>query len=320
MKRIITLAALMLAVSISAFSQAKKPTIMVVPSDAWCNANGCLTVIDNQGVEVYNPNYQKAIVTCPELIPVISRINGLMADRGFPLKNLETVLKNINSQTAELSAVQAKDGSSVQTNDLMLLRQAARADIIIQITWNVNKIGPKQSVTFTMQGLDSYTGKEIASSTGTGEPSFSTEVPVMLSEAVNAHIDEFCSRLQNHFDDMFVNGRTIALKLNIFPNDNDINFESEYGEGADKKELREIIEDWMSLYTVNKRFNLSDDAELYMNFEDVRIPLYDDKDRPIAANAFARNLSKYLKTTYGIEPIKILNQGLGQCTLILFNK
>lgn len=310
------MAALMLAASICAFSQAKKPTIMVVPSDAWCNANDCLTVLDNQGVEVYNPNYQKAIVTCPDLIPVISRINGLMADRGFPLKNLETVLKNINRQDAEMAAVQAKDGSSVQTNDLMELRQAARADIIIQITWNVNKIGPKQSVTFTMQGLDSYTGKEIASSTGTGEPSFSTEVPVMLSEAVNSHIDEFCSRLQNHFDDMFANGRTIALKLNIFPNANDVNFETEY----DGKELREIIEDWMNLYTVNHRFNLSDDAELYMNFEDVRIPLYDEKERPIAANAFARNLSKYLKATYGIDPIKIMNQGLGQCTLILFNK
>lgn len=300
----------------SVFGQAKKPTLMVVPSDNWCNANGCMTVVDNQGVEVYVPNYQKAFVTSSDLLPVISRINGLMADRGFPLKNLETVMKSVNQQQTELSAVQSKDGSSVQTNDIMAIRQAARADIIIQITWTLNQIGPKKSVTFTMQGLDSYTGKEVASATGTGNPSFSTETAVLLSEAVNAHIDEFCSRLQNHFDDMFENGRQIALKLNVFQNSQDIDFETEF----DGKELREIIEDWMSENTVNKRFNLSDDSELYMNFEDVRIPLYDEKERPIAANAFARKLVRDLKAKYQIEPAKILNQGLGQCTIILFNK
>ena len=316
MKKIVSSLALLFLVSAAAFSQAKKPTIMVVPSDAWCNANGYMTVIDNQGVEVYNPNYQKALVSCPDLIPVISRINGLMADRGFPLKNLETVMKNLNRQDTELSVVQSKDGSSVQSNDLMAIRQSARADIIIQITWSINSIGPKKSVTFTMQGLDSYTGKEVASATGTGAPSFSTEVPVLLSEAVNSQIDEFCSRLQNHFDDMFENGRQIALKINVFQNDADANLETEYN----GKELREIIEDWMAENTVKGRFNLSDDSELYMNFEDVRIPLFDARERPIAANAFARDLVKYLKTTYQIEPIKIMNQGLGQCTVILFNK
>lgn len=315
MKRIITAAACCL-MAISAFSQAKKPTIMVVPSDMWCNANGYMNVVDNNGYETYVPNYQKALMGSPDLIPVISRINGLMADRGFPLKNLESVMKQQNEQNIELSAVQSKDGSSVQSNEIMQLRQRARADIIIQISWTVNHLGPKSSVTYTMQGLDSYTGKEIASATGTGPQSFTAETAVLLAEAVNAHFDEFCDRLQNHFDDMFENGRTISIKINVFQNDEDVNLESEFG----GKELREIIENWFADNTVKGRFNLSDDNELYMNFEDVRIQLFDERDRPIAANAFARNLSKYLKDTCGIDRIKVMNQGLGQCTVILFNK
>lgn len=316
MKKLIITVLLAALTAAGAFGQAKKPTIMVVPSDNWCNANGYMTVSDNQGVETYTPNYQKAIISSTELLPVISRINGLMADRGFPLKNLETVMKNVNQQNTELAVVQSKDGSSVQSNDLMALRQAARADIIIQISWNINQVGPKKSVTYTMQGLDSYSGKEIATSTGTGTPSFSTETPVLLSEAVNAHIEEFCSRLQNHFDDMFENGRQVTLNINVFQNDKDVDLETEF----DGKELREIIEDWMAENTVKGRFNLADDSELYMKFEDVRIPLYDERERPIAANAFARKLVRDLKTNYQIEPCKIMNQGLGQCTILLFNK
>ena len=38
MRKIITL--LLLAVSTLAIGQAKKPTLMVVPSDAWCIQNG----------------------------------------------------------------------------------------------------------------------------------------------------------------------------------------------------------------------------------------------------------------------------------------
>lgn len=316
MKRIFAIFVAAAALATAAFGQAKKPTIMVMPSDAWLSQNGYMNVVDNQGYTVYVPDYQKAIVTNTDLLPVISRINGLMADRGFPLKNLETVMKNINSQNAELSAITAKDGSTVASNDLMALRQSARADIIIQITWSLNHIGPKTSVTYTMQGLDSYTGKEIATATGTGAPTFTAEVPVLLAEAVNAHIDEFCDRLQNHFDYMFENGRQVALKVNVFQNDNDVNLETEF----DGKELKEIIEEWVSENTVNHRYNLSDDSELYMNFEDVHIPLFNDKDRPIAARDFGQSLAKYLRTTYKVEPIKVMNQGLGQCTLIFFNK
>lgn len=87
------------------------------------------------------------------------------------------------------------------------MRQRAKADIIVQLTWTVNQTGPKRSVTYTLQGLDSYTNKEIATSTGTGEPSFTAELPVLLAEAVSSHMDEFCDRLQNHFDDLLQNGR-----------------------------------------------------------------------------------------------------------------
>ena len=56
MKKIFLSLLLLLAAS-SAFSQAKKPTLMVVPSDVWCNQNGYVQTIDNQGLMEKVPDY-----------------------------------------------------------------------------------------------------------------------------------------------------------------------------------------------------------------------------------------------------------------------
>ncbi len=282
MKRLFLILVL-ITLPVFVFGQAKKPSLMVVPSDLWCNQNGYMTEENSMGEMVPVPDYRRALINNTDLLPVISRINGLMADRGFPLKNLE-------------------------------LRQRAKADIIVQLTWTVNQTGPKRSVTYTLQGLDSYTNKEIATTTGTGEPSFTAELPVLLAEAVSSHMDEFCDRLQNHFDDLLQNGREISLNIRVFENSGDVDLETEY----DGKELREIIEDWVYENTVEHRFNLADDSEVYMNFDEVRIPLYDDRGRAMAASNFARELEKYLKGAPFNIPIKRDNAGLGLATLYLF--
>ena len=87
MKKILLLFALFL-LAVSSFGQAKKPTIMVVPSDVWCNQNGYMTTFNNMGTTQKVPNYKDALQSDPNLLLVISTINNLMADRGFPLKNL----------------------------------------------------------------------------------------------------------------------------------------------------------------------------------------------------------------------------------------
>lgn len=316
MKKLLLLMSLCL-IAATSFGQARKPRLMVVPSDNWCYQHGFVTEYNNQGVMEYIPDYRAALVKNSDLLPVISAINGLMADRGFPLENLESAMRSINRQSIELSAVSARDGSTVQSNELMELRRQAKADIILQLSWTVNEVGPRRSVTYTLQGLDSYTNNEIASAGGTGDPSFTVETPVLLREAAVAHMDEFCNRLQNHFDDLFANGRAVAIYINVFENARGIDLETEF----DGKELREVIEDWMANNTVSGRYSLVDDNELYMQFDDVRIPVYDERGRSIAANQFARELVKFLRNApYNITDIKLLNQGLGQVTLLLGNK
>jgi hypothetical protein len=311
-----TLSLLACVFALSAFGQAKKPTIMVVPSDNWCSQGDYMTTFDNMGSSVRIPDYTAAIQNDPDLINVISKINILMADRGFPLKDLETETKNLARNRAEASMMTSRStGSELSVNPIQQLRDQARADIIMQITWRVNQTGPKRSITYNLQGLDAYTSKQVAGAQGTGAQSFAAEVPVLLEEAVMANMDNFCDQLQRHFDDLLANGREITINLRMF-DASDVDFETEY-EG---EELLDIIDNWMATNTVEGRYNLSDSSYDYMDFEQVRIPVYTERGQAMDANRFARELRSFLnKAPYNI-PCRVENQGLGQAMIILGEK
>lgn len=318
MKKYVLIFTLLFA-TVLGFSQAKKPTIMVIPSDNWCIKNGYVQSQDVMGTIKTFPDYKAAVQNDTELLMVLSKINTLMADRGFPLKNLESVLKTLETESAEVSMLTSKAGSDLAESPTDVLKRTANADIIIQITYVVNQIGPKKSITFMLQGLDAYTDKQIAGAQGTGQPSFSTELVVLLEEAVISYIDDFNSRLQNHFNDLFANGREVALQVRVF-NGAAFDLEQEFNFKGETLECGEIIEDWVSDNTVQKRYNLSDYSESRMIFEQVRIPLFDDRDRAMDTRRWVRDLRSMLTAAPFNTPVKIYTRGLGEVWLILGEK
>jgi len=320
MRKILFLSAILLFSIGQAFSQAKKPTLMVVPSDAWCNENGYMLEFKDQGTTVKVPDYKKAFQEDPDLILVISKINEMMAARDFPLKNMESVLKTLQQNSAEDVMMTSKTtGANIMENPIDKLKKVAKADIILQLTWKVNQIGPKKSVTFILQGLDSYTGKQIAAASGTGNPSFTAELPVLLEEAVVSQMDNFSYTLQNYFDDLFANGREVTLRIKVW-NDWGKDLETEFGN--DHQPLSDIIEDWLSDNTVKGRFSTTDATENMMLFEQVRIPLYyerNGRERAMDTRRFTRRLSNYLRNNLNI-PNKLTTKGLGEAAIILGGK
>lgn len=311
-----TLGIILFSISMG-FSQAKKPTLMVVPSDVWCNQNGYMTTYENQGSIEKVPDYKKAFQENAEVLQVISQINGMMAERGFPLKNMESAIKTLQSNAAEDNMRSSKSGAEVDESPIDALKKIAKADIIIQLTWTVNKTGPKKSISFNLQGLDAYTDKQVATAVGTGAPSFSAETSVLLSEAVLAHMDNFTETLQIHFDDMFENGREIIVRVQTW-DDWDGDLETEYGD--DDEELGSIIEDWLADNAVNGRFSTTDLTDTMALFEQVRMPLFNEKGRAIDARRFVKGLSDFLKSAPYNIPNKLVMKGLGRATVILGGK
>lgn len=297
----------------SLFGQAKRPTLMVVPSDLYCSQHGYMQTFKNQGVSEKVPNYKMALQNDPELITAITVIGQMMSDRGFPTKLLEQELKSLDAESAEDAMMTSKSGEDIAKTPIDKLREKAKSDIIMQVTWIVNKTGPRRSLTFNLQGIDTYTNKQIAACQGTGESTFSAELPVLLEESIANHLDAFNQQLQDHFEDLFQNGREITIRCKKW-NDSDIDFESEF----DGMELGEIIEEWMSENTVNGSYNTSDATENMMYFEQVRIPMANEKGRAIDARQWTRGLVNHLKR-YGVES-KLMMKGLGQATIVIGGK
>ncbi len=311
MKNILTILLLLLA-NVSWATKAKKPTIMVVPSDVWCFQHGYTDTFDNQGTIIHLPNYKRAFQENAELIVAISKINGMMAERSFPLKNMESVIKSLEYESAEDAILTSKAGAGIAETPIEKLKKVAKADIIIQLTWKVDSTGPKSTLSCVLQGLDAYTDKQIAEASGTGASTFSADLATLIEEAIISRIDIFNESLQNHFDDMFENGREIVVRIKRFDS-----WSKDLDATYNGDDLVTIIEDWIMNNTVNEVYNLTDFSYNSMFFEQVRIPLFDEKDHAIDARKFLRNLQKHLAAPpYNIES-RLMAKGLGQAILIL---
>jgi hypothetical protein len=318
---LILLISLVYAFQVSVGQTAQQPSIMVVPNEAWCIDKGYVTTFTDPITEMtqQTPDYRKA-VNDQELIMVIAKMNELFSERGFPLKNMQTTLQKLDRDRAADLAMGSKSGASMNKSALDELNEEAKADIVLSITWVVNEIGPKRSLAFTMQALDSYTSKQVGGASGTGPQSFSSEMSILLQEAVLSHVENMQAQMQEHFDDLRMNGRQINLRLRVW---DDAMYDLETECGDDDDELIDIIYDWLAENAQGGVFTEGDVTETRAEYNDVRIPLFDEKGRATNPRRFGRDLSKHLRKVCpdaDDSGIKVLGRGLGEVWLVLGGK
>lgn len=315
MKYALSITLLFLATFLT-FSQSKNPTLMILPSDNWCNQRYFMTEYNNQGTVMKVPDYKLAFQEDTELGQVISKIGGLMLKKNYRLKDAEMELKNIEQRTAEDNVTASStSGSSLAESPLDMLKRRAKADIIIQIWWKVNKTASGKAVSFTLEAFDAYTSKRIASSTGTDLPTSETLVPIMLEKAVSDRMQEFTGQLDKFYKDAQKNGREIVLTVKRWDNAG-FTLEKE----IDGKEITTYFNEWMQKNTVNGQFNMSDATENFIQFEQVRIPLENKNGMAVDAREFARGLQNYLSAPPFNITAKLMIRGLGEAILVLGEK
>ncbi|WP_205685659.1 DUF6175 family protein [Flavipsychrobacter stenotrophus] len=318
MKSTYLIVAILLALgnSVTCIGQAKKPTLMILPSDNWCEQRYFMTEFDNQGTKQKVPNYKQVFQEDAEINQVISKIGSLMIERGFPLKDAEQELKAIEARSAEDNMTSSTtSASSISESPLDKLKNKAKADIIIQIWWKINKTDKGNSVSFTLEAFDAFTSKRIASSTGIGSPNTTDLVPELLQKAVLANIDPFAAQLQKHFDDMFSNGREVIVTVKRWKS-----WDKNLSTEVNGEEITDYINKWMALNTTKGRFSTSDATENNIRFDQVRIPLFDSNNNALDARQFAKGLQKYLKAAPFNFEVKLMTRGLGEAILVLGEK
>lgn len=302
--------ALLLLLPCICYAQAKKPVLMVVPSDTWCIEHGFSKSFDNIGETKVVSDYVAALQNSGDLKVAITTLSQLMGERGFPLEDMEQKLKSLDKGSAEDMLITSRDGSATAETAYDKLKKTAKCDIILDLYWKLNHTGPRRSLTLNLRALDAYTNKQVAGISATGEPSMVSELPLLLQASIMGSFDKFSSDMMRHFEDMQQKGREVALDIRTFADK--INLEDEVG-GV---EINEIIEDWVAQNTVRGVFSLSNSTETMMEFTQVRIPLYKPgTEVAMDTRAWARELEKFLKTK-GIAA-KLTMEGLGKARLTL---
>ena len=308
-----------LIVSASLFGQARKPILMVVPSDAWCQRNNCMTTFtDETGARQAIPDYRKAVGQSEELRLVISEMATIMADRGFPLKDLEQSLKSLQQEDAELSLIQSKtSGSTILESPSDKLKRVAKADIVLDLDFNVKTQG--RYISFNLRANDAYSNKTISSVSGDGKPSAAITTGVLLEEAVLNYMDAFNAALMTHFNDMAQNGREVKINILLWQNA-PFDLEEEFDYGGETLPLGDIIDFWMDDHCLHGRYSRINGSESEIRYEQVRIPLFMQiagKERAIDSRRFISNLSSMLKKEPFNITSKIYERGLGETWLII---
>jgi len=312
MKKLLLTTALILA-SFTVMAQ-KKPTIMILPSDHWCDMRYFMTTYDNQGTKVKIPDYQKAFIEDTEIGPVVSKIGQVLTDMGYSLKDAEQEIKSINTKTAEDNVTMSKtSGASLVESPLDMLKRRIKCDILIQVSWDLSRSAGGRSTTFTLEAFDSYTNKRIATSTGNIEGQGA--VADLLFTAVKKNAKSFDKQMDSWFAEQNKKGREINLTIRCWDSW-DLDLESEFN----GEELTDCIQNWLRQNCVGGAFNMSDGTESFAQFEQVRIPLTDEKGNALDARGFATKLRKYLaRPPYSITA-KVMQRGLGEAIIVLGEK
>lgn len=319
------LMAALFTISATAFGQAKKPTIMVVPDDAWFVRNGYTQEFDNMGVKTIVPDFDRAFLENADVEVMVSAMADFMAAEGFPIVSLKQELKRLKNESAEMAMMTGKnEGGMVAETPIERLRRSAKADIILNLDFNIKKVGPRKQIEFNLQAIDAYSSKIISGNQGTSsEVSTTASNIAVLQESVLSFKDNFIRGLENHFADLFENGREISVTL--FRYDScEIDFQEEFEINGDYYELGDIIDAWFAEETVEGRYSLESSSANRMRFNQVRIPLYtvnpiNGKEQAMDANAFGRRIANKLKKNYNLV-VGVTPKGLGEVWITIGDK
>ena len=321
MKRLLFLTALLVSVSLSA--QMKRPTIMVVPADVWCNDNGYMASYDDMGTTRWVPDYRVALQTNGEIRSAIASIGNIMADYNFPLKNLEAELRRLQKEEAELAVTGSKDSfAMVAESPVDRLRRTAQCDILIDVAYRKIQNGPFSQIVFNITAIDAYSSMEVAACPPVHTEAVDAPIEILLDRAVQDVKSTFAAKIQKYFEDTYEKGRNARILLKRWE-DAFMDFESEVTYGDQEAELGEVIQVWMNDNCVGGQFNLVNSTDNTLDFNPARIPVRGKnlagKETPMDAAGFVRNLSRWLKKQYDIDS-RVLPKGLGEAWLVLGGK
>jgi len=301
----------LLLIHVAAFAQAKRPKLMVMPEYDWCIEQGYYKEYDNQGEMIRVPDYDKAFNTNSELRNAINTIQDIMVAHGFPLEDM----RNSGRSRSASNARRAARNRTASQNPIDVLLREAKPDIVLDLSWSVYRNGPERNIAFILKGVDSYSNKAIAPVGGNQVKSSDANINALVRASIIDHMDDFCNKLDAHFQSILDNGREITFSIEIEEGALDDYFDTRF----DGKRLNRIIREWVAENTVNRNFSVASSSEDYIDYDQVRIGCYDnDGINALDAMTWSEKLVDMLELNYKLKT-KTDEIGLGRVEIMIIN-
>lgn len=229
---------------------------------------------------------------------VIAQISEAFSDYGFLTKDFYANFKSV-SQSAVF-----EDNTLTDLKSQVI--QSSGADIFIEADISVSYQNDGNSARVVIKACDASTSKVLASKIGDSGRFYTNDIGKLGAKAVEKAMVGFLTTIQQSFDDIFENGRSIVVNVS-FDEMSEYNTSSEIGGTGD--ELKDVLEEWMENNSYKNYYHIQGTTEKKMIFDDVRIPLRD----PITGNnyninKFSRAIAKFFKDC-GISVERNLNGG-----------
>ena len=299
---------LLLIIQIS-YSQAIKPKVMIIPSDAWMEQNKFTSTEDEQGNNQITFNYEKAFREDPILVEAINVTGGLFAERGFEFTDMSQSIKDISSRIERNNIT----GRVLSIKDELAL--SVSADIILYLDYNISDAGFGQSQVdrFSITAIDAYSNKNLGNAGEPGPRSSETAVASLIRERVLAFINDLESNILRIFEGYLSSGREITIEIIGTPDAIDFGCFDLYSTFVGDKMLYDYFSDWSIDNSINNGGYVDVlEESLIIN---INIPLLDERNRPIQAfNMAIKFMSSELRDLFVMRPERL---DLGRAALLI---
>ena len=295
---------------VNAIEQAR-PSIMVIPSDQTLQNFKCLETQNVNGRSYTIRDYNKYMLEDDRAKRIISTIQNEFNDKGFPLNDFEQTLKQLDTQ----EVLDMADGFEKDAKTMLLT--TAQPDIILDLTYatsrdkgisltghNYNHTGEK-NVSYTLNALDAYTNKVVATMTASNIKGESTTETIQND--IKEQMPKFQQDITDYFSDILTRGRDITVRV-VMEDWCALSLSDESIEGDT---YADWIIDYIKAHTVKGAYKLqrNTDNELYL--VNCRIKLLNEDGTQYGVYDWTRDLQKNLRKNLGLK-CKNKAQGLGE--------
>lgn len=294
---------------VNAIEQAR-PTIMVIPGDQTLQNFKCLKTQQANGREYILRDYKKYLLKDDRAERIISAIQNEFNAQNYPLTDFEQALKQLDNQ----EALDMADGFEKDAKTMLLT--VTQPDIILELTYDTsrdrmsmtshNYTGKgEKNVSYTLNALDAYTNKVVATMTSSNIKGTSTTQTIQ--EDLKKNMPKFQQDITKYFSDILTRGRDITVRIAVEKGCK-VNLSDESIEGDT---YADWIMDYIKAHTVKGAYKMQRNTAKELYFVNCRIKLLNEDGTQYGVYDWTRDLQKNLRKNLGLKCTNKA-QGLGE--------